>query len=294
MGKRPEWLKTRIFLDSGDPEETRKSLDLLGFLDGQTTNPTLVAKNPEVQERLKKGEKFTSQEIYDFYFDTVSKISTIIPRGSVSIEVYSDTQTTAEEMFQQAREMFVWIPNANIKFPITDEGLKAANMVVKDNIRVNMTLCFSQEQAAAVHMAVGDTRKGNAFISPFVGRLDDVGLRGVDLVRNILKMYRESDNLGFGHVEVLAASIRSVEHLLQVIKLDVDIATMPFKVLEEWAINGFSRPSNDLDFNTLGLKDIPYRLGIGLVGKWQEVDIKHELTDAGLKKFADDWNKLIK
>lgn len=293
MKKRPDWLKTRIFLDSGDSEETRKSLGLLGFLDGQTTNPTLVAKNPEVQVRLKKGEKFARQEIYDFYFETVNKISAIIPHGSVSVEVYSDATTMAEEMLIQTREMFSWIPNAHIKFPITVEGLKAANMAIQENIRVNMTLCFSQEQAAAVHMAVGDSRKGRVFVSPFVGRLDDIGLKGVDLVENILKMYRESDDKGFGHVEVLAASIRNLEQFLYMIKIGADIITAPFRVLEDWAKSGLVKPEDDFNLQASDLKPISYRSDVKLVGDWQEINIQHELTDAGLKKFADDWNKLI-
>src|SRR3989339_1153613 len=95
---RPENLKTRIFLDSGDPLETKKTLNLLGFLDGQTTNPSLVAKNPLVRERLSQGNKFTKEEILAMYKKIVQDISDQIPDGSVSVEVYADFNTKAEEI----------------------------------------------------------------------------------------------------------------------------------------------------------------------------------------------------
>ena len=171
---RPKNLQTKIFLDGGDPMETREIIDLLGFLDGQTTNPTLIAKNPEAKARLGRGEKFSEKEIYDFYRGVVQEISQMIPAGSVSIEVYADHSTSSEEMLAQGREFFKWIPNAHIKYPTTTEGLKAAEQSVKEGIRVNMTLCFSQAQAAAVYAATAGAKKGQVFISPFVGRLDDI------------------------------------------------------------------------------------------------------------------------
>ncbi|HXE09999.1 MAG TPA: transaldolase family protein, partial [Verrucomicrobiae bacterium] len=143
---RPQGLKAKIFLDSGDPAETKAALALLGFLDGQTTNPTLVAKNPYARERFEKGDKFTEDEILDFYKQVVIDISDLIPDGSVSIEVHADQTTTAEQMLAQGREMFRWIPNAHIKYPTTMAGLTAAEQSVHDGLRVNMTLCFSQEQ----------------------------------------------------------------------------------------------------------------------------------------------------
>ncbi len=123
--------------------------------------------------------------------------------------MFADLSTTAEEMLAQGQEMFSWIPNAYIKYPCTHEGLRAAQISVKKKIRVNMTLCFSQEQAAAVYAATKGSREP-VYVSPFVGRLDDHGEDGMDLVRNIKRMYERSD----GHVHVLAASIRSVNHLL--------------------------------------------------------------------------------
>ncbi len=150
---KPVNLKSKIFLDSGDPAETKAIIKLLGFLDGQTTNPTLVAKNPYAKDRFEKGEKFTAEEIIDFYKQVVTEISKLIPQGSVSIEVYAEQDTKAEAMFEQAKKMNAWIPNAHIKYPTTAEGLKAAAQSIKEGISVNMTLCFTQDQAAAVYAA---------------------------------------------------------------------------------------------------------------------------------------------
>ncbi len=123
---RPKDLKTRIFLDGGDPGETREAIRLLGFLDGQTTNPTLISKNPEARRHLAEGKKFNEQEILSFYKGVVKEISTLIPRGSISVEVYADLSTPSEAMLKQGKEMFSWIPNAHIKFPTSREGLKTA------------------------------------------------------------------------------------------------------------------------------------------------------------------------
>lgn len=146
-------LKSKIFLDGGDPEQSRQVIKLCGFLDGQTTNPTLISRNPEVAQRLEKGKKFRREEIFDFYKQVVKEISAVIPQGSVSVEVYASKETSSDQMLKMGEEMFSWIPNAHIKFPTTTEGLKAAERAVLEGIRVNMTLCFSQEQAAAVYGA---------------------------------------------------------------------------------------------------------------------------------------------
>lgn len=285
---RPKDLHTKIFLDSGDPGETKEVLNLLGFLDGQTTNPTLISKSPEAQERLSKGEKFTKDEILEFYKKTVTEISHLIPEGSVSIEVYADHSTTAEEMLAQGKEMFSWIPNAHIKFPTTKEGLQAAQHAVKEGLRINMTLCFSQEQAAAVYDATLGAKKGQVFVSPFDGRLDDRGDSGISLVENIVNMYKNGD----GHVEVLAASIRDVNHICYFNKAGTDIITVPFSVLRNWYEVGCPITIEDSD-STSGLKTIPYK-EIGLNQPWTSYDISHDLTDKGIVKFSDDWNKLIK
>src|SRR3989344_5384486 len=156
---KPNNLKSKIFIDGGDPKETEEIKNLLGFLDGQTTNPTLVSKNPEAAKKLEKGEKFLKQELLEFYKEIVQKVSSLIPDGSISIEVYADKETKAEEMLNQGKEMFTWIPNAHIKFPTIKEGLIAAERAVKEGMRINMTLCFSQEQAAAVYAATKGAKK---------------------------------------------------------------------------------------------------------------------------------------
>ena len=286
---RPKDLKARIFLDGGDPEETKEVIRLLGFLDGQTTNPTLISKNPRARHRLERGEKFTREEIIDFYQETVREISKLIPEGSISVEVYADHSTLAEAMLIQGKEMFSWIPNAHIKFPTSQEGLKAAEQAVKSGMRVNLTLCFSQEQAAAVYAATRGAKRGDVFVSPFIGRLDDKGENGMDVISHILKMYRKGD----GHVMVLTASVRNIDHLLFALKLGSDIITVPFHVLKEWGEKGLPMPGDDYVYRPGGLKSIPFK-EIDLSKKWQTYDIRHELTDKGMERFSADWNALIK
>ena len=286
---RPNGLATKIFLDSGDPEETRQAVELLGFLDGQTTNPSLIAKSPEAKARLDRGEKFTRDEVSDLYKNIVKKISDIIPDGWISVEVYADKKTTAEEMIQQAREMHAWIPNAYVKLPTTKSGLEAADVLAKDGMRLNMTLCFSQEQAAAVYAATKGADEGQIFVSPFVGRLNDIGQNGIHVVEHIAKMYARGD----GHVKLLAASIRDVPQLLYFLHAEADIITAPFRVLSDWGASGMTIPKNVRDPSFTTLTPVPYR-HIALDRPWREYDIHHELTDVGIKKFSDDWNALIK
>jgi transaldolase len=286
---RPKDLKTRIFLDGGDPGETREIIKLLGFLDGQTTNPTLISKNPEARRLLEKGEKFTGEEIYRFYKTVVKEISVLIPSGSISVEVYADLTTASDHMLTQGKQMFSWIPNAHIKFPSTKEGLTAAQRAVKENMRVNLTLCFTQEQAAAVFAATKGAQKGDVFVSPFIGRLDDRGENGMTLISNIIKMFQKSD----GHVMVLTASVRSFDHFMYALFLGSDIITAPYGILNEWGEKGLPVPGNDYKYNSRNLKDIPYK-DIDLSKRWQEYDISHDLTDKGMEKFSADWNSLIK
>ncbi len=286
---RPKNLKTRIFLDGGDPGETREIIRLLGFLDGQTTNPTLISKNPRARQRLEKGEKFTREEIIHFYQETVKEISKLIPNGSISVEVYADHSTLAEAMLSQGNEMFSWIPNAHIKFPTSQEGLKAAEQAVTSGMRVNLTLCFSQEQAAAVYAATRGAKRGDVFVSPFIGRLDDRGENGMDVISHILQMYSKGD----GHVMVLTASVRKIDHLLYALKLGSDIITAPFNVLKEWGEKGLPMPGDDYVYRPGSLKSIPFK-EIDLSKKWQSYDIRHELTDKGMERFSADWNALIK
>ncbi|MBI2597265.1 transaldolase [Candidatus Daviesbacteria bacterium] len=282
---RPANLKTKIFLDGGNPQETKEAITLLEFLDGQTTNPTLISKNPVVAERLAQGKKFSLEEAFEFYKKVVSEISDLIPEAAVSIEVPADKNTTSEQMLNIGREMFSWIPNAYIKFPISTEGLEAAELAVKEGIRVNMTLCFTQEQAAAVYSV---TKTGDAFVSPFVGRLDDKGENGMDLIKNIIQMFVGSDH----HVKVLTASVRNIDHFLMALTLGSDIITAPFKILKEWVEKGSPIPANNYSHDSGNLKSIPYQQ-LDLDKNWREFNIHHELTDKGIEKFASDWNSLI-
>ena len=285
----PSNLKTKIFLDSGDPAETREAIKLLGFLDGQTTNPTLVARNPEVKARLEKGQKFTEQEIYDFYRTVAVEISNLIPDGSVSLEVYADDKTSAQEMIKQGQEMFAWIPNAHVKLPITSAGLEAANQLTKDGKRVNMTLCFTQAQAGAVYSATQGAGSGDVFVSPFVGRLDDLGLNGIDLIGNIARMFKSGDH----HVKVLSASVRTFDHFSRALALRSDIITAPIKILKEWANRDLFLPDDGFVYQSKNLKNIPYQ-DLNLDQPWREFDIKHQLTDSGIERFSADWQELIK
>lgn len=286
---RPANLKTRIFLDGGDPKETEELISLLGFLDGQTTNPTLIAKNPDAAGRLERGEKFSESEILDFYKGVVTKLSKMMPDGSISIEVYSDENTSPEEMVNQSLDMYSWIPNAHIKFPTTKNGLAAAEIAVNKGMRINMTLVFSQEQAAAVYAATKNANSPHqVFVSPFIGRLDDLGENGMDLIKNIIDMYQG----GNGHVEVLTASVRNMDHFLYAVSLGSDIITAPFKILKEWGEGGMKIPDENFHYSKGELKEIPYK-DLDLNKNWREFDISHELTSKGIAKFSEDWNGLF-
>jgi transaldolase len=285
---RPEGLKTKIFLDSGDPQETKEALELLGFLDGQTTNPSLIAKNPELKEKLGAGESLGSGDINEFYKKVVTEISQMIPNGSVSIEVYADANTSAEDMLSQAREMNTWIPNAHIKLPITESGIEAAHILSREGVQLNMTLCFSQQQGAAVYSATQGRKKGDVFLSPFIGRLDDRGENGMDFIAHTHQMFQNSD----GHVELLAASIRTYAHLKECFRLGVDIVTVPIKALREWAEHGMELPSADYVYDAGELKPLAFE-EVDLRQNYASFNIQHDLTDAGLAKFASDWNGLI-
>ena len=278
--------KTKILVDGGDPDETRHVKELLGFVDGQTTNPSLIAKNPHIKELIASGHKLSSAEEMDEYKQIVQTISPLVGDGGVSIEVFSDEKTTALEMLDQGRQMFSWIPNAYIKYPCTAEGLRAAQMSVKEDMRVNITLCFSQQQAAAVYAATKGT-KDPVYVSPFVGRLDDIGQDGMDVVKNIKRMLSKGD----GHVLVLAASIRSLEHLLYCFVLDSELATVPAKILELWASKNFPMPDKQFQYKTSG-KPIPYE-ELDLEQPWEKFDIRHELTRKGIEKFAADYRATL-
>ncbi len=284
--------KAKILVDGGDPAETSRIKELLGYVDGQTTNPSLIAKNPEIRKLIASGHRLSRQEENEEYKGIVQRISPLVGDAGVSIEVFADLDTTAEEMVAQGKEMFSWIPNAYIKYPCTHEGLRAAQLSVRDGIRVNITLCFSQEQAAAVYSA---TKGSNApvYVSPFVGRLDDRGDNGMDLIRNIRKMYAGSD----GHVHVLAASIRNLDHLLASFALGADLVTVPAKILEDWAAKGFPLPEQNFTHKPATpdghpLRPIPYK-SLNLDQPWERFDIAHDLTTKGIRRFVEDYQSTL-
>ena len=281
---------TKLFLDGGDPQETAQATQLLreaGYdgLDGQTTNPSLVAKNPDIAARMARGEKLTSEELLAKYQEIVQTIAQSVP-GDISIEVYADATTPAEAMVEQAREFATWTPAAVIKLPITVTGLQAA-AVLKSELRLNLTLCFSQSQAAAVYSATrGATYP--VYVSPFIGRLDDVGQDGLELVANMLRMFHDSDQ----HVHVLTASVRSLHHIVAALELGTHALTLPFaKVFQPWAAQGFPLRSTSSEVLSLGTP-IKYE-ELDLSAPWNSFNLRHTLTDAGLQKFADDWNSLL-
>ena len=190
----------KFFLDTANLEEIREAVSL-GMLDGVTTNPSLVAK---------EGSRFEERVI---------EICEIV-QGPVSAEV---TVLDAEEMVSQGRELAALHRWVVVKTPTTPEGLKAARRLVREGIKVNSTLCFSPAQALLV------AKIGATYVSPFLGRLDDISHVGMDLVRDILTIYR---HYGF-ETQVLAASLRHPLHVVDAAKAGAHVATMPFKVFQQ-------------------------------------------------------------
>ncbi len=286
-------LSTQIFLDGADPAETAEAKKLLGHIDGQTTNPTLVAKNPEVQKYLQSGKRLTEKEALNEYKKIIQAIARITT-GPISIQVIADGTTPVDEMLRQARIYKDWIPNGVIKFSTTGNGLAAAEKFCKE-WSVNLTLNFSQEQAAAVYLATlrrGTSPQGKpyqVFISPFVGRLDDRGINGMDIVKNELDMF----NRGDGHVIVLAASLRKLDHLFYALNLKSPVVTSPLKILQQWKDKNLAFPDAVYRYDPGPFKPIQYQ-ELTLRGDWRKFNIKHELTYAGLKKFMEDWRGIIK
>lgn len=189
----------KIFLDTANLDELRKGAEW-GIVDGVTTNPSLIAK---------EGRPLEEQ---------IRRICDIID-GDISAEVVA---TEAPEMMREARRLAAIHPNVVVKVPLTREGIKATAALSKEGIRLNVTLCFSPAQALLAAKA------GAYIVSPFVGRLDDIGHIGMDLIREITQIYR---NYGF-KTQVLAASLRSPTHVIEAALAGADIATMPFRVLE--------------------------------------------------------------
>lgn len=284
LKKRPA---TKILVDGGDPQETARIHELLGFVDGQTTNPSLIAKNPEVRQLVESGHPLSEQQEAAEYRKIVQIISPLVGDAGVSIEVFADLSTTAEQMLKQGREMFSWIPNAYIKYPCTSGGLKAAQRSVAEGIRVNITLCFSQQQAAAVYAATKGS-KSPVYVSPFIGRLDDAGQNGVDLITNLVRMFAKSDH----HVVVLAASIRNLQHLLYSFHAGAELVTVPAKVLQQWSSEGMPLPDKNFAYKPTGAQ-IPYE-DLDLERPWERFNIEHELTRNGIQKFVSDYRATLR
>jgi transaldolase len=188
-----------IFLDTANIDEIREAASL-GIISGVTTNPSLVSKEA------------TSD------YETVTKTICSIVSGSVSAEVLAED---TEAMIAEARVKASWAPNVTIKIPVTAAGIKATTILSKENIDVNMTLCFSVNQALLAALA------GATYVSPFVGRLDDVGHDGMQLVKEIVDIY---SHYQFS-TKVIAASIRHPLHCVAAAKAGAHIATVPYKVL---------------------------------------------------------------
>jgi transaldolase len=191
----------KFFLDTANVEEIRQAAEL-GVLDGVTTNPTLAAR-----------EKRPFKEL-------VLEICEIVKHGVVNTEVVS---TDTEGMLREAREMAGWHPNIVVKVPMTRAGVRALSLLSQEGIRINITLVFSPSQALVVAKA------GAYFVSPFLGRLDDISSDGMALLRDILAIYRAYNF----PTQVLAASLRHPMHVVEAAKLGAHIGTMPFKVFEQ-------------------------------------------------------------
>lgn len=211
----------KFFIDTANVEEIIRAKEL-GMVDGVTTNPSLVAK---------EGREFK---------ELIKEIADIVD-GPVSAEVVS---LDSEGMVQEAKDLAGMADNMVIKIPLVEEGLKAVRVLAEEGINTNVTLCFSPVQALMAAKA------GAAYISPFVGRLDDISHVGMDLVEQIMTIY---ENYAFD-TEVIVASIRNPIHVLDAALMGADIATIPFKVIQQL--------------------------------------IKHPLTDSGLAKFLADWKKI--
>lgn len=212
----------KFFLDTANIEEIRDAA-ALGVLDGVTTNPTLMSKE-------NRGD----------YKEVLKEICDIV-QGPVSAEVVTEER---EEMIRQARDLAGISEHIVIKIPLIPEGIKAVKQLSAEDIKTNVTLCFSANQALIAAKA------GATYISPFVGRLDDIGMDGMGIVADIIEIY---ENYAFS-TQVLVASIRHTQHVLESAKMGADVATIPYKVLMQM--------------------------------------FKHSLTDVGIENFNKDWEKV--
>lgn len=303
---------TKFLLDSGDPDEYREISKLAkekrNNIWGSTTNPTLIAKKLA-------GKKISQKEAFKLQEQIVLEILDIVP-GAVSAEVYADETTKAESMIEQGREIATWHKRVVVKLPTTFEGFVARTYLRKEKIPVNNTLVFSQEQIFAIclHERLIQKEFGPTndiyppFISPFVGRLDDIGEDGMTLLDNGMKIKWGFDlELPKSKLEiwVLEASVRKLEHIQLGIDVKTELITAPAKLYREWfALSEDQQNSltasyaDDLKKPSL-LKPSPELLSIDTIDEFMQViksrklDIKHDLTDKGLVRFAQDWKTII-
>lgn len=304
---------TKFLLDSGDPAEYRKIAQLAkeqgSELWGATTNPSLIAKQLA-------GQKISQQEALKHQKEIVLEIISLL-QGAVSAEVYADTTTSADEMIAQGREIAHWHRRVVVKLPTTIEGFKARSILRKEGIAVNNTLVFSQQQIFAIclHEQIMQQLYGPMtniwppFISPFVGRLDDRGENGIDLVAHGMKIKRlfhtplPKSSLA---IWMLQASVRSLEHFKKGLAVKSELITAPATVYEEWfRLMPDQRESLDEETYTETLQPIPYwmppqeLLAIQSEEAFFEaitsgkLHIQHELTNKGLQKFEQDWKAII-
>ncbi|MBF0715214.1 fructose-6-phosphate aldolase [Gemelliphila palaticanis] len=214
----------KFFIDTANVEDIRSAYEL-GVVSGVTTNPSLIAK---------EGRDFR---------EVIKEITEIVD-GPISGEVKATTEL-AEDMIKEAREIAAIHPNMVVKIPMTAEGLKATSVLSKEGIKTNLTLIFSPNQALLA------ARAGATYVSPFLGRLDDISQDGLNLIADIVDIFRINDI----NTEIIAASVRNPIHVQECAKLGCDIATVPFKVIEQL--------------------------------------IKHPLTDKGIEQFKADYSKVF-
>lgn len=301
----------KFLLDSGDPDEYKAISKLAkekgSELWGSTTNPSLIAKKLA-------GKKISQKQAFDLQKEIVLQIIEIVP-GAVSAEVYADDKTTAEEMIAQGNDIATWHKRVVVKLPTNLEGFKARTALRRMGILINNTLVFSQEQVFAICLHEKLLQKEDGpiknewppFISPFVGRLDDIGQDGMAFVENSMKIKElVFEGVPTGTPWMLQASVRSIEHIKRGIDAKVEIMTAPAKTYQEWfnlseseqnsvdstsyantmEKKAYFEPSDELlDIATLA--DFMDALEVGVI------DIRHELTEKGLVKFAADWKAII-
>lgn len=268
-------LKTKIFLDSASAEETKEAIKILGFLDGQTTNPSLFAK-------LQK-KKFSEKQLWKEYMLAVHEIRKVLPKGSVSAEVYSDSGTTTQQMVSQAQDLLKQDSTLHIKLPTSQNGIKALAELLKHDHNVNMTLGFDNHQAYAVAQTARNSLSGQVFYSTFVGRLFDSGVNGIEYVSNVQNLFDELNS----PVSILACSFRTLDQFLACLALEVDIVTVNLDILKQWKAHNFELPK----YNSFSFKEKkpPFIPVIDL----DEDNLHNTLLLNGLTKFAKDWNDLI-